>query len=98
MVLFLADNTGVDVESSMMNVRFKTMDMSVIACVLWYAVYIGESVINVNLRMNIHGRGESVSKIAISGFKNACPGSKFTIQMLKKLPGNGFRFTNIDYR
>ena len=58
--------------------------------------YIGESVINVNLRMNIHGRGESVSKIAISGFKNVCPGSKFTIQMLKKLPGKGFRNDTVD--
>ena len=48
--------------------------------------------------MNIHGRGESASKIAISCFKNVCRGSKFTIQMLKKLPGDGFRFTNIDYR
>ena len=53
-----------------------------------YIQYVGESVVNVNVRLKTHRRGKSGFKIAINRFKNVCSGSKFTIQMLEKLPGN----------
>ena len=46
--------------------------------------------------MNIHRRGKSVFKIATNHFKNICPGSKFTIQIFKKLLGNGHRNDTVD--
>ena len=39
----------------------------------------GESVINVNLRMDIHRSGKSGSEIAVNQFKKVCPGRRFTI-------------------
>ena len=58
--------------------------------------YVGESVINVNLRMNINRLGNSGSEIAIKCFKNDCTCSKFTIKMFEKLPGNGYRNGLVD--
>ena len=47
--------------------------------------------INVNLRMIINRRGISDCETAINCFKNDCTGTKFSIQILEKLPGNGYR-------
>ena len=53
--------------------------------------YVDESVRNVNLRMNANRRNKSGYRIAINYFKNVCPGSKFPIQILEKLPSNGYK-------
>lgn len=65
--------------------------------------FVGESVINVNLIMNIHRCCKSGCAITINGFKSVSSGSKCTIQILAKLPGNGYRNGTIgsqmlDYR
>ena len=41
--------------------------------------------------MDIYRCGKSGCEIAVNHLKNVCPGSKFTIQILEKLPGNGCR-------
>ena len=58
--------------------------------------YVGESVIPVNLRMNIHRRGKSGCEVAIDHFKNVCPGATFSIQILENLPGNGYKNGVVD--
>ena len=50
-----------------------------------------KSVRNVNLRKNIHRCGNSYCETAISYFKNICSGSKVTVQILVKFPGNEYR-------
>ena len=52
--------------------------------------------INVNLRMIINRRGNSDCETAINCFKNDCTGSKFSIEILEKLPGNGYRNSVVD--
>ena len=41
--------------------------------------------------MNIHRRAKCGCKIAINHFKNVCPGAKFSIHVLEKLPGDGYK-------
>ena len=53
--------------------------------------YVGESVIPLHKRMNIHRRGKSGCEISINHYKNVCPGSSFTIQIIEVLPGNGYK-------
>ena len=52
--------------------------------------YVGESVVTVNLRMNVHRKGKSGCEISIDHYTNVCPGAEFSIQILEKLPGNGY--------
>jgi len=58
--------------------------------------YVGESVIPVNKRMNIHRKGKSGCEIAIDHYKNVCPGATFSVQILEKLPGNGYKNGKVD--
>ena len=62
----------------------------VLTCLRCNVQYVGESVISVNLRMNIHRKGKTGCEILIDHFSNVCPGSLFSIQILEKLPGNGY--------
>ena len=67
-----------------------------LTCLSCHIQYVGESVVNVNLRMNVHRKGKSGCEICIDHFKNVCPGSSFSIQILEKLPGNGYLNGNLD--
>lgn len=53
------------------------------------AMYVGESIKLLNKRMNIHRKGKSRFEISINHYKNVCKKIFFTIQIIKKLPGNG---------
>jgi len=61
-----------------------------------YNMSIGESVIPVNLRMNIHRRGKSGCEVAIDHYKNVCLDATFSVQILEKLPGNGYKDGKVD--
>ena len=61
-----------------------------LTCLLCNVQYVGESVVPVNLRMNIHRKGKTGCEVLIDHFSNVCPGSSFSIQILEKLPGNGY--------
>ena len=41
--------------------------------------------------MNIHRKGKSGCEISINHYTNVCPNSSFSIQILEKLPGNGYK-------
>lgn len=41
--------------------------------------------------MIINRRGNSDCETAVNCFKNDCTGSKFSIEILEKLPGNSYR-------
>ena len=58
--------------------------------------YVGESIVPVNLRMNVHRKGKSGCEILIDHFSNVCHGSNFSIDILEKLPGNGYLNGSID--
>ena len=64
-------------------------------CFLVYDMLL-KDYINVNLRMIINRRGNSDCETAINCFKNDCTGSKFSIEILEKLPGNGYRNNAVD--
>ena len=81
----------IDVESSMIHSMIQNY-IYLLSCVSCGIQYVGESVINVNLRMNIHRRGHSGWKITINNLK----GSKFIIQVFVKLAGNGYRNSTVD--
>ena len=53
--------------------------------------YVGESIVPLNLRMNIHRKGKSGCEISINHYTNVCPNSSFWIQILEKLPGDGYK-------
>ena len=46
--------------------------------------------------MNVHRRGKSGCEISISHYKNVCPNASYTIQILEKLPGNGYKNVSKD--
>ena len=81
--------SAIDIEPIMVHCKIHNY-IYLLSCSSCKIQYVGESVINVNLRMNIHRRGKSGCEICINHFKNVCPGSTFTIQILEKLPGNGY--------
>ena len=58
--------------------------------------YVGESIIPVNKRMNIHRRAKSGCQIFINHFTKICPGATFSIQIIEKLEGNGYLHGAID--
>ena len=49
-----------------------------------------------HLRMIINRRGNSDCETAVNCFKNDCTGSKFSIEILEKLPGNNYRNDAVD--
>ena len=67
-----------------------------LTCLSCGVQYVGESIVPVNLRMNVHRKGKSGCEILIDHFSNVCPGSNFSIDILEKLPGNGYINGSID--
>ena len=68
----------------------------VIQCSSCLVQYVGESVIPVHKRMNIHRKAKVGCEIAIDHFKNVCPGATFSVQILENLPGNGYQNGKVD--
>ena len=67
-----------------------------LTCLSCGVQYVGESIVPVNLRMNVHRRGKSGCRILIDHFSNVCPDAEFSIDILEKLPGNGYKNGAID--
>ena len=67
-----------------------------LSCKLCYVQYVGESVVPLHLRMNIHRKGKSGCEILIDHFKNCCPNASFTIRVIEVLPGNGYKNGSMD--
>ena len=91
---FISNSTGreyftVDITPDMVHCKLQNY-IYLLTCCCCYVQYVGESVIFVNLRMNIHRKGKSGCEVLIDHFSNVCPGSSFSIQILEKLPGNGY--------
>ena len=53
--------------------------------------YVDESIVPLNLSMNIHRKGKSSCEISINHYTNVCPNSSFSIQILEQLPGDGYK-------
>ena len=51
--------------------------------------YVGKSITQVNLRLNIHRKGKSGCEHSINHYKNVCECASFSIQILEKLEGDG---------
>jgi len=67
-----------------------------LTCLNYRVQYVRESVVPVNKRMNIHRKGKSGCEVIIDHFNNVCPESSFSIQILEKLPGNGYAKGTVD--
>ena len=52
--------------------------------------YLGERITVLNLRMNFHRRGQPRCEISINHYRNVCKNAAFSIQVIEKLPGNGY--------
>ena len=61
-----------------------------LSCLCCGVQYVGESIIPVNKRMNIHRTAKSGCKYFIDHFTNVCPGATFSIHIIEKLEGNGY--------
>ena len=85
----------VDIEPHQVHCKLRNY-IYLLTCLCCNVQYVGESVIFVNLRMNIHRKGKTGCEILIDHFTNVCPGSSFSIQILEKLPGNGYANGAID--
>ena len=68
----------------------------VIQCTSCLVQYVGESVIPVHKRMNIHRKNKTGCEITIDHFKNVCPDATFSVQILENLPGNGYKNCEVD--
>ena len=89
-----SQNTGrlysvVDVDLAGIHCKLQNY-IYLLTCLSCNVQYVGESVVFVNLRMNVHRKGKSGCEISIDHYTNVCPGTKFSIQILEKLPGNGY--------
>ena len=62
-----------------------------LTCLCCNIQYVGETIIPMHSRMNIHRKGKTGCEIAINHYTNVCPGAKFSIRVLEKLPGNGYK-------
>ena len=58
--------------------------------------YVGESIVPINKRMNIHRTAKTGCTNFIHHYTKVCPGAKFSIQILEKLPGDGYLNGAID--
>ena len=67
-----------------------------LTCLSCGVQYVGESIVPVNLRMNVHRKGKTGCEILIDHFSNVCPRASFSIDILEKLPGNGYLNGSID--
>ena len=88
--------TVVDIDPKMVHCKLQNY-IYLLTCTKCFIQYVGESVITVNRRMNIHRRGKTGCEILIDHFTNVCSGSSFTIQILEKLPGNGYSNGVVDH-
>ena len=53
--------------------------------------YVGESITPINRRMNTHRTSKSGCTTSINHYREVCPGSTFSIQIIENLPGNGYK-------
>ena len=53
--------------------------------------YVGESIISLHKRMNIHRKNKSGCERMIEHFTEICKDATFSIQILEKLEGNGYK-------
>ena len=84
-----------DIESSQIHCKLQNY-VYMLTCSSCGVQYVGESIVPVNLRMNIHRKGKSGCEILINHFSNVCPGKNFCIDILEKLPGDGYKDGTID--
>ena len=52
--------------------------------------YVGENIILLHKRINIHRTSKKGCKVLIDHFENVCPNSSFSVQVVEKLEGNGY--------
>ena len=84
-----------DIEPAQVHCKLQNY-VYLLTCLSCGVQYVGESIVPVNLRMNIHRRGKSGCEILIDHFSNVCPGALFSIDILEKLPGDGYNSGSID--
>ena len=88
--LYMSDVRPSEIHCKMQNYIY------LLSCVSCGVQYVGESITPLHLRVNVHRRGKSGCEIAINHFRNVCPDNNFTVQILEKLPGNGYIDGRID--
>ena len=84
-----------DIEPSQIHCKLQNY-VYMLSCSSCGVQYVGESIVPVNLRMNIHRKGKSGCEILIDHFSNVCPDASFSIDILEKLPGDGYKDGTID--
>ena len=84
-----------DIEPSQVHCKLQNY-IYLLTCLSCGVQYVGESIVPVNLRMNVHRKGKTGCEILIDHFSNVCPGSLFSIDILEKLPGDGYENGSID--
>ena len=84
-----------DIEPSQVHCKLQNY-VYLLTCLSCGVQYVGESIVPVNLRMNVHRRGKTGCEILIDHFSNVCPGAEFSIHILEKLPGDGYKDGTID--
>ena len=67
-----------------------------LTCKSCFVQYVGESVIPLHKRINIHRKGKSGCEVLINHFTHVCPNSSFFIQILEVLPGDGYKDGALD--
>ena len=88
-------HSTIDVNQSSKLCKFQNF-IYLLSCNSCNIQYVGESISPLHMRMNIHRTGKTGCSHCIEHFSNVCPGSTFTIQVIEKLPGNGYINGSID--
>ena len=70
--------TVLDIDPNLITCKLQNY-IYLLTCLSCYVQYVGESVICVNKRMNIHRRAKSGCTKFINHYTNVCPGASFSI-------------------
>ena len=81
--------SALDIEPTAVNCKIQNY-IYLLSCKSCGLQYVGESIVPVHKRMNTHRTAKSGCTTSIEHYREVCPGAGFTIQIIEKLPGNGY--------
>ena len=85
----------VDVNPTRINCKLQNY-IYLLTCSSCLVQYVGESIVPLHKRINIHRTSKTGCEISIDHYTNVCPDATFSIQILEILPGNGYVNGRID--
>ena len=71
-------------------IRFSENFKTLLKCTHCGMLYVGKSIIPLNLRMNIHRKGNSVCERSVGHYSYVCKNARLSFEVIEKSSGNGY--------